>query len=200
VRGSGGPGRAGADPYDLIVQEALSADPQAPPLTCLPHLSGAVTPSWQPQARAGFVGLTLQHTRGHLARAVLEAAALEAAWNVHVMEESAGEVGELRMIGGAARSPAWAQIVANATGKRVVLPEVGEAAAYGAALIAGRGAGLLADTGAITGALRLRGALEPQPAEVARLREAFGTYQRLFWPLAGLWRATASAGSAGGPA
>ena len=195
--GGRGDGSRPADAYDLIIEEALRADPAAPPLLFLPHMYGAVTPAWQPQARAGFVGLTLQHTRGHLARAVLEAAALEAAWNVQVMEESAGEVAELRMIGGAAKSPAWAQIVADATGKRVLLPEVGEAAAYGAALLAGRGAGLLPGTEEITSTLRLRAALEPQPSEVARLREVFRTYQRLFWPLAELWGSPSAEGQAG---
>ncbi len=167
-----------------------------PALVLLPHFYGALSPTSVPHARAGFLGLTLQHTRGHLARAVLEAAALEASWNLAVMEESAGEVGELRMIGGAAKSPPWAQIVADATAKRVALPEVLEAAAYGAALIAGQAVGIFRDTQEVATSLRLRARLQPRPQEVARLRQAFSTYQDLFWPLAELWAPSAGPASA----
>ncbi len=153
-------------------------------LIFLPHLYGAITPAWQPHARAGILGLTLGHARGAVVRGLLEGVALEARWNVEVMEEVVGEIEELRMIGGAAKSRAWAQIVSDATGKRVLLPEVSEAAAYGAALLAAQAVGDLRRTEDATDRLPISAALEPRPEERERLTTLFGAYRDVFYRLA----------------
>jgi len=179
------PELAGSDEgYEVLVNEAQAAPQGQGSVVFLPHLYGAITPSWQPHARAGILGLTLGHTRGSVVRGLLEGVALEARWNVEVMEEVVGHIEELRMIGGAAKSRVWAQIVANATGKRVVLPQVSEAAAYGAALLAAKAVGAIRTPEEATDRLPLAGAVEPQPEEHARLTELFATYREVFYKLA----------------
>jgi sugar (pentulose or hexulose) kinase len=172
------------DAYEALVREAEAAPP-AGDLICLPHIYGAITPTWKEHARAGFLGLTLQHTRGSLVRALLEGVALECLWNVTVVEEVVGHIAELRMIGGAAKSLPWAQIVADATGKRVVLPQVNEAAAYGAALLAAKAVGAIADTADVTDHLPIADTLTPGPVQAARLTARFADYRAAFHSLAG---------------
>jgi sugar (pentulose or hexulose) kinase len=172
------------DAYDILVEEALTA-PVAGDLICLPHLYGAITPAWREQARAAFLGLTLQHTRGSLVRAALEAVALECRWNVSVIEQVVGGLEELRMIGGAAKSRPWAQIVADATGKRVLLPEVTEAAGYGAALLAARAVGAIGDTEEVTARLPIAGVQEPDAGRAEELTRRFAEYRAAFQALAG---------------
>jgi xylulokinase len=171
------------DAYETLVHEAEAAPP-AGDLICLPHIYGAITPAWQPQARAAFLGLTLQHTRGSLVRALLEGVAHECRWNVGVIEEVVGRLEELRMIGGAAKSLPWAQIVADATRKRVVLPEVTEAAGYGAALLAAKAVGAIGDTTQVTDKLPIAGRLEPDPKGAERMDRAFAAYRHVFESLA----------------
>jgi xylulokinase len=173
--------------YERLVEEAKAAPKDTGDVVFLPHVYGALTPAWQPQARAGILGLTLQHDRGSLARGLLEGVALEARWNVEVMEEVVGPIEELRMIGGAAKSRAWAQIVADATGKRVVLPEVSEAAAYGVALLAGQAVGAIRQPAAVTERLPVVAELAPRPAERERLDGLSATYRSLFSALAAIW-------------
>jgi len=175
------------DAYETLVSEAQGA-PSAGDLICLPHIYGAITPAWQPQARAAFLGLTLQHTRGSMVRALLEGVALECRWNVGVIEEVVGALGELRMIGGAAKSRPWAQIVADATGKRVLLPEVSEAAGYGAALLAAKAVGAVRDTTEITDHLPMAGVMEPNEREAERLAQSFAAYRSVFESLAAVRR------------
>ena len=177
--------------YERLVQEAASAPHEAPDLIFLPHVYGALTPAWQPQARAGFLGLTLQHDRGSLVRGLLEGVALEARWNVEVMEEVVGPIEELRMIGGAAKSETWAQIVADATGKRVLLPEVNEAAAYGVALLAAKAIGEIKAPEEATDRLPVGAVLEPRADQQERLVKRFAAYQGLFGALAEVWRRAA---------
>jgi xylulokinase len=167
------------DAYETLVREA-GETPPAGDLICLPHIYGAITPAWQAHARAAFLGLTLQHTRGSLVRALLEGVALECRWNVSVIQEVVGRLEELRMIGGAAKSRPWAQIVADATGKRVVLPEVSEAAGYGAALLAAKAVGAIEDTSDATDRLPIVGVLEPDPDGAERMNRLFGLYHDFF--------------------
>ncbi len=167
------------DAYETLVREAGDA-PLAGDLIGLPHIYGAITPAWQAHARAAFLGLTLQHTRGSLVRALLEGVALECRWNVSVVQEVVGQLEELRMIGGAAKSRPWAQMVADATGKRVVLPEVSEAAGYGAALLAAKAVGAIGSTTEVTDRLPITGTLTPSPTGVERMNRLFELYYDLF--------------------
>ncbi len=95
--------------------------------------------------RGGFAGLSLSHTRGDMARAVMEGIAFELRWAMEEIQGHAIHVSELKMVGGAAQSAAWPQIVADITDIPVVLPGCRQAASRGAAILAGVGCGLFAD-------------------------------------------------------
>jgi glycerol kinase len=109
----------------------------------VPALTGLGSPHWAPHARGTIVGLTRGSTRAHLARATLEAIVYQTVDAVRAMEAGAGQpLRELRADGGAAANRWLMQFQADILGAPVVVPEVAETTALGAALLAGVGAGL----------------------------------------------------------
>ena len=110
----------------------------------VPALTGLGSPHWDPYARGTIVGLTRGSGRAHLARAALEAIAYQTVDAVRAMEEAGSEpLAELKADGGATVNPWLMQFQADVLGVPVVLPEVAETTALGAAYLAGVGAGLL---------------------------------------------------------
>jgi glycerol kinase len=104
----------------------------------VPALTGLGSPHWDPYARGTIVGLTRGSTRAHLARAALEAMAYQTVDAVHAMEESSGvDLDELRADGGATANAWMLQFQADLLGVPVVVPEISETTALGAAYLAG---------------------------------------------------------------
>jgi len=123
-----------------LVAEAEKAPAGSEGLLFLPYLSGERTPYPDPLARAGFVGLTVRHTRAHLTRAVLEGVAFSMR-DCFALLQGAGlsGVSEVRIAGGGAKGALWRRVVASALGLPMLTVNSTEGAAYGAALLAGTG-------------------------------------------------------------
>jgi glycerol kinase len=110
----------------------------------VPALTGLGSPHWDPYARGTIVGLTRGAGRAHLARAALEAMAYQAVDAIRAMERSGSKpLGELRADGAATVNRWLMQFQADVLGVPVVVPEIAETTAMGAALLAGVGANLL---------------------------------------------------------
>jgi glycerol kinase len=108
----------------------------------VPALTGLGSPHWDPYARGTIVGITRGATRAHLARATLEAIAFQTLDAVRVMDAAADEpLRELRADGGASENGWLMQFQADLLGVPVVVPEVTQTTALGAAFLAGVGAG-----------------------------------------------------------
>ena len=108
----------------------------------VPALTGLGSPHWDPYARGTIVGLTRGTGRAHLARAALEAIAYQTVDAVQAMEAASGRrLGELRADGGAVVNAWLMQFQADVLGCPVVVPEVSETTALGAAYLAGVGTG-----------------------------------------------------------
>ena len=104
----------------------------------VPALTGLGSPHFDPYARGTIVGLTRGSTRAHLARATLEAIAYQTADAVQALQEASGEpLGELRADGGATANGWLMQFQADLLGVPVVVPEIAETTALGAAYLAG---------------------------------------------------------------
>ncbi len=123
--------------------EALAATvPDNGGVTLIPAFAGLGAPWWRPDVRAALVGMTRGTTRAHLARAALEAIALQSADLLAAMEQdSAVHLTELRVDGGASRNNLLMQIQADLLGVPVVRPRVTETTALGAAYLAGLAVG-----------------------------------------------------------
>ncbi|MEA2495878.1 MAG: glycerol kinase [Thermoleophilaceae bacterium] len=108
----------------------------------VPALTGLGSPHWDPYARGTIVGLTRGSTKAHLARAALEAMAYQTVDAVRAMEQSSGvKLEELRADGGATANAWMLQFQADLLGVPVVVPEISETTALGAAYLAGVAAG-----------------------------------------------------------
>jgi glycerol kinase len=109
----------------------------------VPALTGLGSPHWDPYARGTIVGLTRGVTRAHLARAALEAIAYQTVDAIDAMQAASGKrLDELRADGGATQNAWLMQFQADVLGVPVIVPEVAETTALGAAYLAGVGTGL----------------------------------------------------------
>jgi xylulokinase len=171
-------GAGRADLYAAINEGAARATPGAGGLLCYP-LAGGHAAAFGP-AFGGFIGLSLPHTRDDMARAVMEGIACELRWAISEMRQAGIDVAELRMVGGAARSSIWPQIVADVTAIPVVLPAMSQAASRGAAILAGTAIGVFRDPQAGFAAFRgAESSLTPDPAVRQLYDDRFATYQAL---------------------
>ena len=96
-------------------------------------------PVYNPDARGAFWGMTLAHGKGHFARAILESVAFTLKDDLDVIGAKCDEV---RITGGGAGSPLWAQIKADVTGLRLSTLQEKESACLGTAILAGVGCGI----------------------------------------------------------
>ncbi len=119
---------------------AASVPPGSDGLMFIPYLSGEQSPGWQASIRGSFIGLTLKHTRGHLARSVLEGITrslyrIGEAFKA-VPEFRGVSFREIRVTGGLTASPLGLQIMADMFNLPVIVPELAEGSARGAAILA----------------------------------------------------------------
>ncbi len=121
----------------------------------VPALSGLGAPHWDPGARGQITGLTRGTTRAHLARATLEALALQNVDLLRAMEKDMrGSIKALKVDGGATSNNLLMQLQANYLNRRVVRPVYLETTALGAAYLAGLGAGVWKSTAEVAGIWR----------------------------------------------
>lgn len=128
--------------YDGLMAEAAAVPPGSGGLVFLPYLTGERCPYPDPTARAGWIGLTSRHTRAHLVRAVIEGVTFGMAQVLDLVRSIGVQVQAARLGGGGARSILWRQMQADIFGCPVALTNTEEGPAYGAALLAGVGAGV----------------------------------------------------------
>ncbi len=168
--------------YDDLLAPAASIAPGSNGLIFLPYLTGERTPHPDPLARGAFIGLTVQHTRSHCSRAVLEGVAFGLKDSFELMK-SAGltKINQVRVSGGGAKSPLWRQILADILDTELVTINTTEGAAYGAALLAGVGAGNWPDViSACNAGIQITGSTLPQPDHVAVYRRSYPIYRELY--------------------
>ena len=136
----------GEDVYDLFAREAGQAAPGSEGLLFLPYLIGERCPHPDPQARGGFIGLTLRHDRRHILRSVFEGVIFSLNDVAEIIREMGLSITQIRTSGGGALSDLWRQIHADVFNQEVVtVSGSAEGGAYGAALVAGAGAGICDD-------------------------------------------------------
>jgi xylulokinase len=173
--------RRGVDPYEVLTEQAALAPPGCEGLLFLPYLCGERTPHADPHARGAFVGLTLRHGKPHLVRAVLEGVAFGLRDSLELMRAQGLAPAEMRISGGGARSPLWRAILADVFNLPLVAPDVAEGAAYGAALLAGVGAGAFPSVAeACEQTIRATVVAGPDPARAALYDGAWRRYRDLY--------------------
>ena len=118
-----------------------SAGPEPTGILYFPYLRGSAAPHSDPSARGAWIGLHGDHTRAHLARAVLEGTAYEMEYVRRAGEQVAGPISMLTAAGGGTRNHAWLQITADVSGCPVQALSEPDITLLGAAIAAGMGQG-----------------------------------------------------------
>ncbi len=172
----------GGSAADLDAEAASGTLPGADGITFLPTLSGSTTPRWNDEARGVFAGLSLNHGRPHLYRALLEGCTFALRDIVDRLDAMGLAGDEIRVVGGGARSPLWLQMKADVTGRTIRVLETDEATATGAAMLASVAAGFVRDLDeAVAQCVRLNDRVHtPDPSTAAAYGDAYGRYRRLF--------------------
>ncbi len=182
---------SGQDAYDLLGMEAARVPPGCEGLVMLPHLQGAMAPEANPKAKGVFYGFTLRHGRSHFARAIMEAVGFIVRRNIEVIEGLGVPVNEVRALGGGARSRIWKQIEADITQRPVLTTTNEEAATLGAAILAGKAAGLYASVEEAVGQMvQIKDRFEPSPVNTQVYEETYHIYIRLYDALCPLFESS----------
>ena len=168
--------------FDTLVNEAGDIKAGSEGLFFLPYLTGERTPYPDPLARAAWVGLTVRHTRAHMTRAVLEGVAFGIKDNFRlILQAGLGSIEQVRISGGGAKSGLWRQIMADVLGVELVTVNTTEGAAFGAALLAGVGAGVYENVPAACDAtIQITG--RTSPTHATRVYQDYYPHYRALYP------------------
>jgi xylulokinase len=168
--------------FDDLLKEAVEVTAGSEGLQFLPYLSGERTPHPDPLARAGFIGLTIRHDRRHMTRAVLEGVSYGLK-DIFTLIGSSGlkDIQQVRASGGGTKSALWRQILASVLDSELVTVNTTEGAAFGAALLAGVGAGAWADVRtACRETIQITGRTAPLPGDSEVYKRSYGIYRELY--------------------
>jgi xylulokinase len=167
--------------YENLMAEAARVPSGCDGLLWAPYLMGERTPHLDPNARGAWIGLTASHTRAHLIRSILEGVAFSLRDTFSIFGEINVPVKTIRVGGGGARSPLWRQIQADVYEREVETVEAEEGAAYGAAILAGVGAGTWSSVDeACMAVVRLAGRTAQNSKNAQVMEEGYASYRRMY--------------------
>jgi len=182
--------------FEQLVSEASQITAGSEGLIFLPYLSGERTPHPDPLARGAWIGLTTRHTQAHLTRSVLEGVAFGLKDIFCLMKDAGhGPIQEVRLSGGGAKSLLWRQILAGVLDTELVTVNTTEGAAFGAALLAGVGAGIWPDVDiACAQTIFVKDHISPDPKTAGVYQSLHQQYQKLYPALKPTFSALANIG------
>ena len=168
--------------FDELLKEAESVPAGSEGLQFLPYLTGERTPHPDPLARGAFIGLTLRHSRAHMTRAVLEGVSFGLKDSFKLIQNAGlGEITQVRASGGGTKGVLWRQILASILEAELVTVNTTEGAAYGAALLAGVGAGAWTDVpSACKASVKITGSTLPDPWQADDYHRSYALYHELY--------------------
>lgn len=174
--------RKKSDVFEELIAEAAQAPLGSQGLYFLPYLAGERTPHADPNARGGFVGLTLSHGRSEVIRSVLEGVTYSLRDCLELMRGLGVPVKEVRTTGGGAKSPFWRQMQADMFGAKVNAMQADEGPAFGVALLAAVGCGEYRN---ITQACAATVGTESETKPIAKSRRAYDAHYPVYRDLYG---------------
>jgi len=185
--------KQGIDPYEIIMGMARGVSAGAEGLLFLPYLAGERTPYADADARGAFLGLSLRHTREHMARSVMEGITMSLKDCLELGQQSGVAASRIYLSGGGARSAFWQQIAADIFEIEVARVGSDEGPAYGAALLAAVGAGIHKSVEqACAACISVKDVKQPDLAGRERYRHLYGLYRDLYTQLKGFFERDAA--------
>jgi xylulokinase len=167
--------------YDSLDREAACVPAGSDGLVVLPYFSGERSPIFDGEARGLVLGLTAEHTRAHLYRALLEGVAYALRHHFDLMTEVGILPRRLVALGGGARSQLWTQIVSDVTGHPLQCLDHDIGARLADAFLAGYGIGLFDDFSGLSDTwVRIRETIFPHTESSAVYDRYYAVYRRLY--------------------
>ncbi len=177
-------GTASGEPFSFVENDISAIESSPSDLVYVPFLYGS---PYSVDASASFVGLRGWHQRGHLLRAVMEGVVFNHRHHVDALRDGF-HVTDIRLTGGAANSPRWVRMFADALAAPVGVSTVRESTALGSATLAGIAVGVYSDLADAARATFAEPAVyEPTRDGVARYEEAYRRYQRVIDAMMLVW-------------
>ena len=153
----------------------------------LPYLMGERSPHNDPDARAAFVGMRMDSTRGDMLQAIFEGVAFGLRDSLEIARAEGLDVQKTRICGGGAKSPLWRRIIANVMNLKVETLVAEEGPAMGGALLAAVGCGVFPDVEAASDAVvKIAGTEEPETGLVQLYEERYQTFRKIYPALKGI--------------
>lgn len=147
----------------------------------LPYLMGERSPHNDPEARAVFIGMSMDTTRADMTQAVLEGVAFALRDSLEVAKSLGIELKSTKICGGGAKSPLWKKIVANVLNLRVEVPESEEGPSMGGAMLAAVACGEYASVEEIAAkVVKVVETVEPEAELVAKYEERYQQFKRIY--------------------
>ncbi len=167
--------------YDALSEAAAKVPAGSEGLEWAPYLLGERTPHLDPEVRAAFACIGVNHTSAHFVRAVLEGVAYSLQDTFTLFGELGIPVTAIRLGGGGARGALWRRIQAGVYGHAVEVLVAEEGGAFGCALMAGVGAGHWKNLDeACAQAIHVAQRIEPDPADVAAYKAGYARWRKLY--------------------
>jgi xylulokinase len=171
----------GKSSYDLISSAAGAVSPGSDKLIFLPWLSGERAPVLDHYARGGYIGLNMSHSKGHMARALMEGVAYHLRWICDSMEDVGFNIDGLNGIGGGCSSDVWIQIISDITGKPLhIVNNHLEAGAVGTALTVAVGLGIYPNMDEVDRLIGINREIRPNPNHWMRYDALYKEYRGLY--------------------
>lgn len=124
--------------YDYFFSQVEEMPAGSGGLIFVPYLTGERAPVWDTSVSANFIGLQLHHGQAHFFRAVLEGVCMAINQVLLAVEKATMPITQLNISGGFLNAPVWMQLLANVTGKKLVVVQADDASAIGAVILAAR--------------------------------------------------------------
>lgn len=147
----------------------------------LPYLMGERSPHNNPDARAMFIGMSMDTTREDMTQAVLEGVAFGLRDSLEVARSLGIQMERTKICGGGAKSPLWKKIIANVMNMKVDVIESEEGPALGGAMLAAVGCGEYEDVETIAKKLvKVIDTVEPEEELVAKYEERYQKFRKIY--------------------
>lgn len=169
--------------FNEALMLAESIGPGAEGLIFLPYINGERAPVWDALAKGAFIGLTARHNQSHLARAVVESICYAVYDVFFSMENLKDDVQVIYASGGFTKSDFWVQLVADIFGKKVMVNDVADASAIGAAMIGMLAQGWIKDISEAQQMVKEGKAFLPDMDKHQQYQKVFAMYRSLYLTL-----------------
>jgi gluconokinase len=167
------------DPYDLMTMKAEHIDAGSDGLICLPYFTGERAPYWNSELRGMFFGFSLNHSRSHMIRAVMEGICYSLNSVMAALKEF-GDIKDIRVSGSFTKSKVWLQILADVLDQEITLPDNSEGAAFGAAVLGFISSGRLTSIADTADLVHPKKIYVPDPNNAVVYTQLYDIFVRLY--------------------